>query len=240
MRPVILTGDSHLGALKRALDAADDPGLRERVTLWPLGPGGAARQPVHRRDPDSGTVTTIARPWRKRSFSAATLSEPGADALLVVSLPLNTSRILRECSWASHVPWRLAQDDEIPLSEAMMAAMIEADSRHALDFVRDLAALWPATAVLEAPRLFPNADFLARKRAEVCRHVDAAYRAQVRQALEAAGIAVIDQPPETLTPDGMTDLAYDHEDPDDTHHAGTAYGALALQAVLAHAEATGG
>lgn len=56
-------------------------------------------------------------------------------------------------------------------------------------------------------------------------------------ALDAAGIAVIDKPPETVTADGITDLAYD---PDDTHHASTAYGALALQAILAHADATGG
>lgn len=240
MRSVLLTGDSHLGALRRGADLLEPDSGAARAVFWPLGVGGGARTCVHRFDPAAQTVTTIVPKWHNRSFSAAEIAgAAGGDALLVVSLPLHPTRLLRDHSWRGHAPWRLAGDDRIAMSDRMIAAMIDADSRHALEFTRDLARLWPDCAVLEAPRPFANARYLRRMPMEIALHLDTLYRAQVRAALEQAGIAVIAQPGSTILPDGTTDLAFDNENPEDDHHANAPYGALVLRQILAHAGATG-
>ena len=233
MRHIILTGDSHLGPLKRGMML--DRGIEAAtVTFWPLGKGAGARQAFF--DVGAEGVTTHFRSWHNRTYTPDAMAEISPDAVLVVSLPMNTSRILRDYSWHSHAPWRLAKE-EIALSDAVVSALIEQDSQYAVEFVLALKKIWPRTAVIEAPRFFRNASYLESQRFEVCRYVDQLYRAQVGDRLGAAGVDVIAQPRETITVDGATDLAYDHENPDDDHHGNAHYGLAALRAVLAYAAA---
>ncbi|GGE25635.1 hypothetical protein SAMN05421774_11057 [Gemmobacter megaterium] len=241
MRSVLLTGDSHLGALRRGADLLEQEVDASRIVFWPLGAGGSARAPVHRFDPEAQTVTTIVPEWRNRSFSAGEIAgAAGKDALLVVSLPLHPTRLLRNHSWHAHAPWRFAQEAQIALSDRMIAAMIDADSRYALQLTRDLARVCPDCAVLEAPRPFSNARYLRRMPVEIALHLDTLYRAQVRAALEQAGIAVIAQPDSSVLPDGTTNLAFDNENPEDDHHANARYGALVLRQILTYADAGSG
>lgn len=234
MRPVILTGDSHLGPLQRG--AGKIEGADGRLTFWPLGPGSALRERVHVFDSEAGTLTTVSARWkRNRTFSDHAIRKIGEDALLVVSLPLNTSRILRDTRLDTHVPWPLAREEQA-ISNQVLAAMIDRDSRHALAMVQDLARIWPRIAVIEAPRFFARTVVQKGLRLDVSRHVDAAYRAQVGAALALAGIAVIEQPSATLDPEGGTLDRFKHEDPEDGHHGNSDYGALALQAILRHAD----
>ena len=231
MKRLLLTGDSHLGALRRGADLLPDPADRDRMVFWPLGVGGALRACVHAHDAAAQTVTTIASAWRKQVFSPATIRAIGEDVRLVVSLPLNTSRILREHGWKTHAPWQLAMG-EFPVSDQVLNAMIDADSRHALAMVCDLARIWPDLLVVEAPRFFARTALRDGLRLEVCAHVDAAYRARVGAALQAAGVAVVGQPAATVDTPGTTRAEFAHENPKDDHHANAAYGALALQDVM--------
>jgi len=230
-RPILLTGDSHLGALRRGADLLPDAADRDRLVFWPLGRGGALRQAVHAHDAAAQTVTTLAPAWRNRVFSPQTLRAIGDGVRLAVSLPLNTSRILREYGWTTHAPWRLAVG-EFPVSDRVLDAMIDSDSRHALNLVRDLAQVWPDVVVIEAPRFFARTALRDGLRPEVCAHVDAAYRARVGAALQAAGVAVVAQPAATIAAPGLTRAEFAHDDPKDDHHANGAYGALALQDLL--------
>lgn len=228
MRTVILTGDSHLGPLKRSM--ALDPSLASApLVFWPLGKGAGAREAFF--DVGLQGVTTTYSKWHNRTFSNQSLAEVSTDALLVVSLPLNTSRILRDYSWNRHVPWRLVKG-EIALSDAVVSAMIEQDSQHAINFVIELQRIWNSVAVLEAPRFFRNASYLDHYRFDVCSYIDQTYRAQVSARLHTAGIKIIVQPSETIASDGTTDLAYDHENPDDDHHGNMKYGLATLRAVI--------
>lgn len=234
MTPIIITGDSHLGPLRRGQDLLA-PSLRDRITFWPLGKGGALRRKCHIFDEAAQTLQTTPRAWRNRVFSKEDMAAVGDDAILAVSLPMNTSRILRDYSWETHAPWHLARD-EVALSDRMIRDMIDGDSIHALNMVRDLARIWPRTAVIEAPRFFTNASYLTVKRLDICRHVDAAYRTRVRSILAEAGIDVIAQPDRTIEKGGTTALPFDHPDPQDDHHANDAYGKLALEDVIAYAD----
>ena len=234
MKPVIITGDSHLGPIRRGLDLLPE-GRRNRFVFWPLGKGAALRRKCHAFDAATLTLRTASRVWVDRVFSRETIGAMGSDTVLAVSLPLNTSRILRDYSWETYAPWHLAQA-EFALSDQMVEAMIDGDSIHALNMVRDIAQIWTRTAVIEAPRFFANASYLSRKRLDVIRHVDAAYRDRVRAMLAKAGIDVIPQPAATITDKGMTALSFDHHDPQDDHHANEAYGKLVLEEIGAYVD----
>ena len=232
MKHILFTGDSHLGALKRAFTL--DSSLEEApLTFWPLGKGGGTRELFF--ESDSGFVKTNCPHWRNRVYSEETLSSISEDMLLVVSLPMNTSRILRDHNWVRHAPWRLAHE-EIALSDAVISALIEQDSQHCLSFVSALRDVWNHVAVLEAPRLFGNASYLSRTRLDICTYVDASYRAQVSGRLSDEGIDIIPQPSETIGENGTTDLMFDHENNDDDHHANAKYGLIALRAVIDYAK----
>ncbi|MCF3974710.1 hypothetical protein [Paracoccus salsus] len=237
MKTIILTGDSHLGAIRRGWETLSETG-KERFAFWPLGKGSGVRVPCHVFNADAGSVTTTPELWRNREFSQKTIAAIDPDAIVVVSLPLNTSRILRDYSWHTHAPWHLATE-ELALSDQVIAKMIERDSIHAVNLVRDLALIWPALAVVEAPRFFANASYLTAKRLDVCLYVDTVYRQTVRQELAAAGVDVVAQPAATILPQGTTALKYDHPDPADDHHANEAYGRLVLDDIIRYADATG-
>jgi hypothetical protein len=101
----------------------------------------------------------------------------------------------------------------------------------------DLARVWPRLVVIEAPRFFANANYLQKHRLEICQYVDASYRKRVAAKLAEAGIPILAQPEITITELGTTDLAFDHEDPADQHHANAQFGKLVLERMLAYAAA---
>lgn len=236
MTPIILTGDSHLAAIKRGADLLEDPRVRSRFVFWPIGSAAVARAAFHDRDQRNGSVTVVPSRSSPLVFSQASMVAVGPDASLVISLPLHSVRFLRFYSWETHVPWRHARE-EVALSDRMVEEMIDEDCLHAVAFVRDVAQVLPRVHVLEAPRLFGNSNVLKERRPEVLLDLQEAYRERVRTKLAKLGVPVIDQPSETITEDGMTDLAYDNENPGDQYHANGAYGKLALEAVLRNVDA---
>lgn len=230
---IVITGDSHLGALY--LGSRTEPDAFNSISFAPLGRGSLSATDFFDVSDDGKLVTTVPDEWLNKSFSRA-----DDRTLLVVSLPLNTSRILRDRSWRTHVPWSLvAEQHEIALSDGVISAMVDQDSAHSIAFMRALSKAGIKAVALEAPRYFSHAPHLVRKRPDVCQYVDKFYRTKVTAALNEAGIDVITQPEATIEPQGMTSLDYAHENPLDTHHANAAYGALALKTVLAYAEGLG-
>ncbi len=120
---IVITGESHLGAIVRG--APRNAG----VTFWPLGAGKLVTTPFYTHDAAAAAVHTHVRKWRNRTFSLDTLDFNGAPALLALSLPLNTSRILRDHAWDTHVPWRLKKSpDEVALSDGVVLAIDVSES----------------------------------------------------------------------------------------------------------------
>lgn len=233
---VLITGDSHIAALRRGVDTA--PKTYETISFVRLGSGKLVPTAFFEVDEADGVVRTVARGWPNITTSVQSLHRDDGIGLMVVSQALNTSRILRDYSWNTHVPWRMVQsDEETPLSDAVVDALIAQDSSNAVAYAVALKSVGIEVAVLEAPRVFARAKALQEKRRDVCLYIDALYRARVRDALAKGGVPVIDQPPESVTKDGLTDARFDHENPDDSHHGNTAYGVLALNSVLDYARA---
>lgn len=205
--------------------------------FWPLGGGGALRRPCHIYDKGSASLTTTSPRWENRVFSRETIGSLGAGTMVFLSMPLNTSRILRDYAWYKFAPSDLAET-ETPLSQGMVESLIDLDVSHALNLTKDLSRVWPDLVVVEAPRFFENASYLSKHRFKICQYIDAAYRRRVKATLTKWGIAVLKQPSITVTGAGTTDLAYDNENPLDQHHANAAYGKLVLQQMLSHADAS--
>jgi hypothetical protein len=231
--PLLVTGESHVGPIRRGLDLVPEPD-RGQFVFWPLGSGGALRQPCHSYDATGHTLTITSPKWQARVYSRETIGSVGAGTIVFLSMPLNTSRILRDYAWDQFAPGPVARH-ETPLSEKMVDSLIDMDSTHAVRLAQDLSEIWPNMVVVEAPRFFANATYLGKHRFEICQYVDAAYRKRVRGQLSASGIAILDQPPSTVTEAGTTDLRYDNENPLDNHHANAAYGKLVLEQMTDYA-----
>jgi hypothetical protein len=238
MRHLILTGDSHLGCIKRGSELNPDSIHPGRLTFWPLGGGGGARACFHSLDEVAKRVSTNSPRWKNRIFDPSTIREVGNEPIIVVSLPMNTSRILRDYSWVKHVPWQLSTI-EFSLSDQVVETLILQDSQFAVDFVLDLKKIWPDVVVVEGPRPFANARFFRTVKPDVIKHIDCQYRRQVSKRLLAAGVFIVTQPSASITSDGTTDLEFDSEDPSDDHHANERYGRMVLEDILAFSERLG-
>ncbi|MBF9058679.1 hypothetical protein HKCCSP123_05735 [Rhodobacterales bacterium HKCCSP123] len=235
MRPLALIGDSHIGAMKRAFDGTPGMAGRRKVHFHPFGPGGEAATAFFALSDEGTSVTTRAARWRNLTLDRDSFAGPtGQGAIIALSLPMNTSRVLRGFGWDRHVPWALrGEGDEIPLSDQAVLRIIEQDCGPSVAFARAVASLGLDVIVVEGPRFFAHATYVGRLRREVCREIDRRYRAHVGEALELSGIPVLRQPERTITPDGLTDEAFRHENPKDTHHANADYGRLVMAALIA-------
>jgi hypothetical protein len=234
MTQILLIGDSHLGAVKRGYDL--HPERYPNISFASLGKGGVATSRFFEVDETGDSVRITAETWNKLEFSRAGQRDKPVPGLLVLSLPLNTSRILRDYSWDTHVPWFLKRDEhEVAISDAFVEGLIDQDSCHTIDYAVALSDLGISIAVLEAPRFFEDAAYLKRCRLDVIQHVDRLYRQRVGQRLAGHGISVIPQPPQTIGDLGTTRMAFDNEKPRDVHHANAAYGQLALDQIQSFA-----
>ncbi|MCW2305818.1 hypothetical protein [Rhodobium gokarnense] len=244
MKPIVITGDSHIGVLKRGYDRS--PLAQGYDILFePIGSGAVAKEDFFNVNEEKKFVRVreLKKPDgtrlnKGRIFPIQSLRKQKKAAHYFVSLPLNTSRILREYNWRTYVPWNLRQADwEIPLSEAAVAALIQQDAQYACGFVEALVDVGLQVAVVEAPRFFSDSPYLEKHRLEVCSHISERYRSYVKDRLRARDIDIVEQPEETIAADGTTRMEYDHEGPKDVHHANVAFGRLMVERIVAMARA---
>jgi hypothetical protein len=236
MSRVLITGDSHIGALKRAQNLGNDTRIAE-LDFLRLGEGYVSRLDFFAVDTVANEVRVTHPEWTNHSFSNRTLNKDEDHQLLVVSLPINSSRILRDCSWQRHVPWRLKKKPaEAPLSDALIDAIIEQDCGKSLNFIAALSTVGVKVAVLEGPRFFEHARYLKAKRLDVCLDIEHRCRDYATKRLNAIGVDVISQPKATISTIGTTHADFRHENPKDRHHANVEFGRLACHAVLDYAD----
>jgi hypothetical protein len=222
-----MVGDSHLGAIKRAYDVAPVG----QIAFRPIGAGSIVYEKFFRVDEAKGKVIVKTRRLGQIRLPLDT-EDTGADAVYAISLPLNTSRILRDYDWRNYVPWNLVRKaSEKPLSDEAVLRLIRSDTDRAIAFAEALADRGLEVIVIEAPMFFEDAPYLSRQRLDVCLEVARRYCDYVIGRLSARKIRVARQPRSTLTKDGTTDMAYHHEKPNDIHHGNTIFGVAMLQEI---------
>lgn len=228
-KQIIIVGDSHLGAIKRGFDDAPES-IQRRITFVPLGPGTIVREDFFKTEGKHVVVET-------KRHARLPLPDATPDAVYAVSLPLNTSRILRAFEWDKFVPWYMVQNaSEMPLSQEALLRLIRSDVDKAIEFVAALSGLGLDVAVVEAPMFFDDANYLATFRFDVCKEVAALYRNYVLGRLVELKVGAVLQPQSTLTSRGTTELAYNHEDPEDVHHGNARFGRVMLDELVKYAD----
>ncbi|MFC6196464.1 hypothetical protein [Ponticaulis profundi] len=234
MTNVLVLGDSHLGAIKRAHNEVREE--NKWLSFMALGKGTFATSPFFEVDEQGKTVRITAEEWNKVEFSSSSTGKAKWPDLLVVSLPINTSRILRDFSWETHVPWRLKETSkEITLSDAFVEKLIAQDNQYAIDYTTALVKIGMQVAALEAPRFFEDAPYLKTSRLNVISHIDALYRERTIQTLSSRGVGVIRQAKDTISETGTTKMAFNNERPNDVHHANLEYGHICISEIRKYA-----
>jgi hypothetical protein len=229
MKPIVFVGDSHLAAIKLAHDAAPD----SRIAFRPFGPGNIVRDNFFSIDDAKRRIIV-----RSPHFGNIVLPLHAApDAVYAVSLPLNTSRILRDYDWRNYVPWNFVRNPwERPLSDEAVSRLIESDAGRAIAFAKALAGLATKVMVIEAPTFFEDAPYLAQFRLDVCVEIAQRYCNYVIGRLSEAQIDVVRQPTSTLSELGTTKMAYNHKKPKDVHHANVKFGRMMLRKTMRMAD----
>ena len=236
MSRIVLTGDSHLGALKHAQDLKQDSRIAG-LEFQPLGNGFVSLLDFFTANSVEKSVKVTHSKWNNLIFSEKELNKDEDFQLLAVSLPINSSRILRDVSWQRHVPWKFKKRRrEIPISDGLIETIIEQDCSKSIAFIKAITLTGIKVFAIEGPRFFEHAPYLKRKRIEVCADIEQRYRSYASQKLADVGIGVIEQPTQTITKIGTTHHDYRHPDPRDEHHGNALYGHLVCDAIVDYAD----
>lgn len=238
MTIVVVTGDSHCAALKFGFDRLKNMPSSLDIRFRPLGGGGQVPTPFYALEDGGSTVKIVCPRWWPRRFPDPEIDHNRNEVVYAVSMPLNTSRILRDFPWGDFVPWQVRNPDERALSQKLFEAVLWTDAKYAVEFIGALVNVGLNVVVLEGPHFFSDSPYLRHARMDVCRYVSNSYRAMVRARLAEHSVSIVNQPPATLDENGCTQLRY-HKDERDAHHGNAAFGEIMMTELTNHVIARG-
>jgi hypothetical protein len=226
---ILLTGDSHLGGLRRA-QLGEHPGLAgvdtTGITIQALGRGYLMRSTFFVEHDDHVEITDPEYRQRVTRMPAA----GSVPDLIGLCGPLNTNRLWRDPGFESFRPYPLPSPGAL-VSRGLLRAAIEADARPSIEFAKALKRKVPVF-VLDAPWPFARHPAVLALGRDVVQHLHRAYRDHVLDALRAEDIPVVEIDPAAVDAQGFMRPAYRHENGRDLYHANAAFGALMLRAIL--------
>lgn len=226
---ILITGDSHTGALKRGLLRIERQGLldpEDEITVVPMGNGKFLATPFFR---DAGDHAEITEPDFQRNFRQFPPSGSQAD-VFGLSMPLWPMRVVR---MMVNDKWDLdgRSDGCKPLSRAVFRQMVLADQQYVLALIRLLQRSGRRVLAISPPLLFAdNINFEKMPAGYVLNLVDG-YRSIMKDELAGLSVPVIDIPKCCIDDTGLMRREYAHEDPEDRTHANGTFGQLMIQSI---------
>ncbi len=224
----LITGDSHVAALKQGFDLLDQAGqIPDYVdlTIEPLAGGALLAIPFFRDMGDH--VEIVDSRFRYARFPVST--DPDVYGFCA---PLHTSRIWRQPCWNKFAPHQIAVDGEIPLSSQMLKRIILGDQRYILGLIDVILRLGKRVFAIEAPRPFRQHPALEKTRAAVIIHLDNEYRRIMRTELGARSVPVVALPPEVYDAEGFMYDRFLGGKLVHPHHGNADFGALMTGEIL--------
>lgn len=232
---ILITGDSHTGALNRglvALRAAPDrvqPAL-PNIRIRPLGGGHLLPTPFFE---DAGDYARIVNPEYQRMFAQLPpKSDPNAPATQAIglSMPLWPMRVVHKMVWGRCT---LAEriGSRTPVSRAAFRHAVLADQKYVLALAALLQRQGLLVFAVSPPGLFADHATLRHLAPAHVLHIFNSYRAIMIDQLKQHNIPIVDIPLHCLGADGFMRPEFRHEDPKDQHHANAAFGRLILESV---------
>jgi hypothetical protein len=229
VKQIHLTGNSHLSALKMALDAlGQPPGMNMKFV--PLGAGGAEADEFSFRLDNKVYFKVPAYRRNMRRYSGQQYIESN-EVIWGVCQGYHTGRVYRNGMWRTYEPAGCSVGLDQVISTAVLMEIIKADFAHIRNFLVQLKEASVRVFVISAPH--PRADHYVitnGTRREIVSYIDRLYRAYVNESLADAGIDVVLPPPETYDEDGFLKPEFARPKPD-PHHANAAFGALMIKRI---------
>lgn len=225
---ILITGDSHLAALDRALKTDHSLSCGHDINILPLGNSEASHSPYYSEGSDCLNITL-----ERFQTHLTQLPTPGGTTdVIAISFLFHTLRIIRQTRlWQSYVPASLKiTDSRHALSTSTFKKMVLSQQKYNLRLVKKLQDFVPHVIVLEGPRLFSHHTAFGKHDHETIIEVDQLYRKFIREELNQSGISIVHSPSETYcSATGLMKPQYKTGREADLHHANTEFGALMIR-----------
>jgi hypothetical protein len=237
---IFITGDSHVGALKRGYQLLEaGGGLRTdiSVVMRPLGSG------IHLRTPffiDHGDHAEITEPgYRQRVPVLPVRRLLGKRVIYCLAGPLNyilagpnnKGPIWSSPTWRSYWVTGMPPTSERPFSVGMLRGVVFHQLRYQLQLMDMLLRLGERVCVVEAPGPFRHHPSLVRASAGTVAGIHALCRKMIMDELKRRTILVAAVPRECVDADGFMLDRYRSENPNDAHHANAEFGVLMIEQI---------
>lgn len=229
---VLITGDSHTGALKSGQNILINKGDWPKqidLTIQPFGNGKFFSTLFFF---DKGDYAKICNPeYQKRFERFPPIDLENSDVIYGLSGPLHTLRVLRHRAWSEFVPAPFTTN-ESPVSNALLNQIIQDDCQYLLKFIDIILRTQKKLFVIEAPRPFKHNNSLKVIRPEVFSYVDSYYRDFIRRELKLRNIPIISVNPDCYDESGFMLECYRSPKEDDMHHGNAEFGELMMKKIL--------
>lgn len=227
---ILVTGDSHTGALNlavRSMNAGGEIPDGISVSVQPVSGGDKLRTEFWRDAGDHAEITVT----MKKDIGVKRLPPDPTTDTVALCMPLWPARVLRPLvagkhSVAEDIPGRQA------ISRSMFRRMVLDDQHHVLrlaEFLRDRGV---QVIAVSAPGLFRDHYTLRQDEPTRVLTMFQDYRAIMLKELERRKVPVVDIPPECLDDEGFMRSEFRHADPRDEHHANPEFGKLMIRGLL--------
>lgn len=228
---VMVTGDSHTGALRRGLDLLREQGWSAPgIEIEVVGMGNGADF-TSQFFVDRGRHAEIVHPDYRRRVPI--LPRPRAVARRTVHAwtgLFHFPRVWRAAEWSRFRP-ATVPGREAPVSRALVRDTVLGWFGPQLALLEVLQRVPVPVLALETPRPFRHHPALRAVRPEVVAGLDRLCLATMAGELEARGIPVLRIPPECIDGEGFMHERWRHENPKDSHHGNAAFGAMMIQRI---------
>lgn len=236
---VYLCGNSHLGALAKGLRELQSQGTAKDldIVIAPFGTGAVEVEPFS--EATDGGVRLIAEEYRQNLVKRCGSEVMSPDHLWGLCVGTHNSRLYRNALWRRSRPNHLAGERDQPISEGLLAAMIEADQRHVKAFFLQLQQAGVPFFLISAPHPKKGHEkTVERAGLDTMLHIDAEARNSMTSWAAANDIDIITPPEESVGEDGFLRDEFEQKISPagrlDAHHANEKYGILMMQKVIAY------
>lgn len=230
---VLITGDSHTGALASGLqslrktsDIPNDP----EIYVRPLGNGRHLFEPFFVEK--NGVIKFIPSDFQKR-FSS--FPPPAGYDAIGLSMSLHPGPHIVSIDWSRFAPLPVAEQ-EAPVSLGLLETVCKDGVHYMMDFFEALLRKEIDFFVIESPRIFRHHNRLSIIRSEVLSYVDEFQRDIVKKMLDERSIPFVSLSSDMYDAEGFMHSCYRHQSPGDSHHGNVNYGEMMIRRILAFIE----
>jgi len=230
---IVVTGDSHISALKSGIDLlqAEGDSLVDYVfDFKPLGLGGHLIKPFFA---DRGDYAEMTDPIIKKRVQRLPLLEDGEfQPYYAISGAMHSIRLWRDVNfWTKYTPF-CQQEGLIPVSVGLLRHAVLNDQLYICKLIEIMQRSGVKLFVIEAPKPFKHHRIHNDVDSEVIVYVDRFYRQVFKDWLAAKGVPVVEVPASCYDSEGFMLNEFRSDNLGDANHANKDFGAIMAKEII--------